>query len=64
MNIIGLVVVFVAAGLLLGLIFLRRRITPVFRPIPAFARLKRAIGISVEAGTRLHISLGLSLIHI
>lgn len=58
MSIIGLAVVLVAAGLLLGLIFLRRRATPVFREIPAFARLKHAIGLSVEAGTRLHVSLG------
>lgn len=59
MNIIGLAVVLVAAGLLLGLTFIRRKATtPVFREIPAFTRLKRALGISVEAGTRLHISLG------
>jgi hypothetical protein len=58
-NIIGLAVVLVAAGLLLGLTFIRRKATtPVFREIPAFTRLKRALGISVEAGTRLHISLG------
>ncbi|GAB4579867.1 MAG: hypothetical protein Fur0022_26060 [Anaerolineales bacterium] len=28
------------------------------RSIPAFARLSRAIGLAVEAGTRLHISIG------
>ena len=33
---------------------------PIFREISAFTRLKRAIGISVEDGTRLHISLGRS----
>lgn len=59
-SIIGLVLVLVAAGLLLGLTFIRRKSTPVFRNIPAFTRLKRAIGISVEDGTRLHISLGRS----
>lgn len=58
MNIIGLGVVLLAAGLLIGLTFLRRKSEPVFREIPAFIHLKRAIGISVEAGTRLHISLG------
>jgi Domain of unknown function (DUF6754) len=57
-SIIGLAVVLVAAGLLLGLVFLGRRVTPVFREIPAFTRLKHAIGLSVEAGTRLHVSLG------
>jgi hypothetical protein len=56
--IIGLVLVLVTAGLLLGLIFIRRKSTPAFREIPAFTRLKRSIGISVEDGTRLHVSLG------
>jgi hypothetical protein len=59
-NILGLVLVLVAAGLLLGLIFIRRKSSPTFREIPAFTRLKRAIGTSVEDGTRLHISLGRS----
>ena len=58
MSIIGLILVLVTAGLVLGLTFIRRKSTPVFREIPAFTRLKRAIGISVEDGTRLHISLG------
>lgn len=57
-SLIGLILVLVAAGLLLGLAFIRRKSVPVFREIPAFTRLKRAIGISVEDGTRLHISLG------
>jgi hypothetical protein len=57
-SIIGLILVLVAAGLLLGLTFIRRKSTPVFREIPAYTSLKRAIGISVEDGTRLHISLG------
>lgn len=56
---IGLVLVIVAAGMMLGLNFLRgRRPAPIFREITAFTHLKRAIGISVEAGTRLHVSLG------
>jgi len=56
---IGLILVIITAGLLFGLGFLmRRRAAPTFRAIPAFAYLKRALGISVEAGTRLHISLG------
>ena len=58
MSIIGLILVLGTAGLVLGLTFIRRKSTPVFREIPAFTRLKRAIGISVEDGTRLHISLG------
>lgn len=57
-DIIGLVIVLVATGLLLGLTFLRSKSNVVFRKISAFTHLKRAIGISVEEGTRLHISLG------
>ncbi len=29
-----------------------------FRPIPAFSKLRQAIGLAIEAGSRLHISLG------
>lgn len=57
-TIIGFALVLVTAGLLLGFTFLRRKATPIFREIPAFSKLKRAIGSSVEDGTRLHISLG------
>lgn len=57
-SILGLVLVLVTAGLLLGFTFLRRKAAPIFREIPAFTKLKRAIGSSVEDGTRLHISLG------
>jgi hypothetical protein len=57
-GLIGLGLVLLAAGLLLGLTFVRRKSAPVFREIPAFTHLKRAIGVSVEAGTRLHVSLG------
>jgi len=57
-TVIGLVVVLAAAVLTLGLTFIRRKSRPIFREIPAYTRLKRAIGISVEDGTRLHISLG------
>jgi hypothetical protein len=54
----GLILVLIAAVLLLGLTFIRRKSMPTFREIPPFARLKRSIGISVESGTRLHVSLG------
>lgn len=36
----------------------RRRPARNLRPIPAFAHLGRAIGLAVEAGERLHLSLG------
>jgi hypothetical protein len=58
--ILGLVLVLVAAGLLLGLTFIKRKSPPIFREIPAYTRLKRAIGLSVEDGTRLHVSIGRS----
>jgi hypothetical protein len=57
-GILGLGLVLLTAGLLLGLTLIRRKSAPTFREIPAFSRLKRAIGIAVEDGTRLHISLG------
>jgi hypothetical protein len=42
----------------MGGIFLRRRFPGAFRPIAAYERLNRAVGLAVESGTRLHISLG------
>jgi hypothetical protein len=51
-------IVFISAVLLIVLTLLRRRSTPVFRDLPAFARMRHAVGRVVEDGTRLHISLG------
>ena len=59
-SILGLVLIIIAAGLLLGLTFIKRKSPPIFREIAAYIRLKRAIGTSVEEGTRLHVSLGRS----
>jgi hypothetical protein len=36
----------------------RKRLAPNLRDIPAFQKLGRAIGLAVEAGTRLHLTLG------
>lgn len=47
-----------AAVLLLVLTFLRRRSPATLRPIAAYERLNRSVGLAVENGTRLHISLG------
>ncbi len=55
---IELIVIAGSASLLLLLTFLRRKSLPKLRPIPALTRLYRAIGLSVEDGTRLHASLG------
>jgi len=41
-----------------GLTVVRRRIPGAFRRIEAFDRLNRSVGLAVENGTRLHISLG------
>ncbi|HJR80815.1 MAG TPA: DUF6754 domain-containing protein [Anaerolineales bacterium] len=54
----GLVVVGFAALLLVALTLWRRRSSARLRPIDAYARLNRAVGLAVEQGTRLHISLG------
>lgn len=55
---IALGLLLLTAVLLIGTIFLRRRFPAAFRRIEAFERLNRAVGLSVESGTRLHISLG------
>ncbi len=55
---IALGLLILTAVLLLGGIFLRRRYPGAFRPIEAYERLNRAVGLAVESGTRLHISIG------
>jgi len=55
---IPLTVTVVAAVLLIVITFIRRRSPAALRSIDAFERLKRAAEVSVERGTRLHISLG------
>ncbi len=46
-------------GLIVGLaVFNRRRSFLALRAIPAFVKLRRAIGLAVEDGSRLHLSLG------
>ena len=47
-----------ASILLLGLTFWRRRAPASLRLIEAYERLNRSVGLAVENGTRLHISLG------
>ncbi len=58
MNLIGLGAILVVAALLFVLSRLQRQSPPKVRAIPAFTRLYRAIGLSVEDGTRLLIGLG------
>jgi hypothetical protein len=55
---VALSVLAVAAILLVALTFWRRRSPGSLRLIDAYERLNRAVGLAVESGTRLHISLG------
>lgn len=59
-ELIGLGLVIVSALLLLALTFIKRKSPPVFREIAALKRVRRAAGLAVEDGTRIHISLGRS----
>jgi hypothetical protein len=56
---VGVGILLLATLLILGFSFLRRKSSPpIFREVPAFTRLAQGLGISVEEGTRLHVSLG------
>ncbi|HXF84358.1 MAG TPA: DUF6754 domain-containing protein [Anaerolineales bacterium] len=55
---LALGVFLLAAFLLLVFTIVRRRSPGVFRRIGAYERLNRAVGLAVENGTRLHVSLG------
>ena len=58
-NLVGLIFVGIFVGLMItSAVLLRQREGMILREISAFARLQRAIGLAVEAGSRLHISLG------
>ena len=58
LGIAGFGIVFFSSVLMLGLAFLHRKKPSVFRDIPAFTRLRQAVGLVVEDGSRLHVSLG------
>jgi len=57
-SVTGPAVLVLAAVLLIALTVWRRRSRATLRPIDAFDRLNREVGLAVENGTRLHISLG------
>jgi len=62
-SIIGLVLVIFSAGMILVFSLPRlRQARRVNRLIPAVQRLRRSIGLAVEDGTRLHVSIGKSSI--
>ncbi len=58
MNLTGLGVVVLTAVLLFVLTLVRRKSTSKYRIIPQLSRLYRAVGRSVEDGTRLFLSIG------
>ncbi len=58
-GIIGLIFVLFFAGLIIVFTFTSRKLQKSYlREIPAFMKLRNAVGLVVEAGTRLHLSLG------
>lgn len=58
MNLLGLGLVGLSALTLIVLSLVKRKSPPKLRAIPALTRLYRALGLSVEDGTRLLIGLG------
>jgi hypothetical protein len=58
-GILGLAFVLIFLGLMIGFAALNRR-RPIFklREIGAFSRLTKAVGLAVEDGTRLHLTIG------
>ena len=58
MKILELAILAVSAILLLTITLWKRKSPAKLRDIPALTRLFRTLGLSVEDGTRLHISLG------
>jgi hypothetical protein len=58
-GMLGLLFTLLFVVLMIAIRWLRRKAAPrSLRPIQAFERLQRAIGLSVEDGTRLHFSVG------
>lgn len=55
---IELIIILVSASLLFGITLWKRKSPANLREMPALTRLYRTLGLSIEDGTRLHISLG------
>ena len=53
-----LIIILGSAALLFGIALWKRKAPATLREIPALTRLHRTLGLSIEDGTRLHISLG------
>jgi hypothetical protein len=54
----GLIIILASAILLFGISLSKRKSPASLREIPALTRLYRTLGLSIEDGTRLHVSLG------
>ena len=54
---LGFVIIFLVLLIVMAIVASRRE-RPSLRPIQAFDRLRRAVGLGVESGNRLHITLG------
>jgi hypothetical protein len=54
----GLALLIISALLILVFALLRKEFPYALRDIPSFARLRRAIGLAIEDGSRVHFSLG------
>jgi hypothetical protein len=58
-SVTGIIFILLFAGLIVLFFFIGRGQTfRNLREIPAFLRLRRSVGLAVEAGTRVHVSLG------
>jgi hypothetical protein len=54
----GLILLIISAVLVLVFALLRKEFPYTLRDIPTFARLRRAIGLAIEDGSRVHFSIG------
>lgn len=58
-NYLGLAFILLCLGLTLFFIYFNRKLPPIsLRDIPAFNHFRREVNLAVEAGKRLHVSLG------
>ena len=57
-EMIEMIIILACALLLFAITLWRRKSPATLREIPALSRLNRILGLSIEDGTRLHISLG------
>jgi hypothetical protein len=58
LGLIGFLIILLCAALMMGISILRSKKTSIFRNIPAITHLLQAVGLVVEDGSRLHVSLG------